>query len=162
MSSFCTAGLFLFYLFKVMTVCIYLYWVNDLNFSGFIRKQLRTLTALPVCFISNSCTGRRFLFYLFKGMAVCIYLYWVIDFMCSGFIWKQLRTLTALPVCFMSVFCTCRSLCGMIQIFMLIRVFFTIFYSAFCANCLLSTSRSSSCMIATILAHSANSIFPLV
>ena len=50
----------------------------------------------------------------------------------------------------------------MMQNVMVLRVYFTIFYSAFCANCLLSTSRSSSCMIATILAHSANSIFPLV
>ena len=50
----------------------------------------------------------------------------------------------------------------MIQIFMLLKVFFTIFHSAFCANCLLSTSRGSSCMIATILAHATNSIFPLM
>ena len=145
-----------------MAVCIYLYRFTDFICSGFIWKQLRTVLALPVFFMSSFCTAGLFLFYLFQSMAVCIYLYWVTDFMCSGFIWKQLRTLTALPVCFISVFCTCRSLCGMMQNVMVLRVYFTIFYSAFCANCLLSTGRSSSCMLTNISAHSTFSIFPLV
>ena len=50
----------------------------------------------------------------------------------------------------------------MIQIFMLIRVFFTIFYTTSCANCLCSTGRSSSCMLTNISTLAADSVFPLM
>ena len=50
----------------------------------------------------------------------------------------------------------------MIQIFMLIRVFFTIFYTTSCADCLCDTSRGSSCMLTNISTLAANSIFPLM
>ena len=111
-TDFCTGRCFLFYLFKVMATGIYLYRFTDFICSGFIWKQLHTLTALPVCLISRFCAVGFFLGYLFQIMAGGFDLFWLLDLGLSCLIWEKFSTGLTFPVFLISSFRTTGVLLG--------------------------------------------------
>ena len=67
-SIFGAAGIFLFYLFKIMASCFNRCRIADFHGSCCVWEKLFAGVTLPVCFISIFCAAGIFLFCLFKIM----------------------------------------------------------------------------------------------
>ena len=102
-SIFSAAGVFLFYLFKIMTSCFNRCRIADFHGSCFVWEKLFAGVTLPVCFISIFCAAGVFLFYLFKIMACSR------DRLCVGVTAVILADIGTNAVCSAGRFCRHRA-----------------------------------------------------